>query len=358
MRQYKAIGLMSGTSLDGIDAALVSTDGENFIRREGFVTIPYAPDFRQRLKSCFQLKPAGRQKAAAVERELTELHAAAVRQLMGSEKADLIGFHGQTVSHAPEEGYTLQLGDGALLAALTGTEVVNDFRTADVKAGGQGAPLVPVYHRALAAGMEKPVAFLNIGGVANVTYVDDDNIIAFDTGPGNALLDDWMLKKTGEAFDKDGRAAKAGHVNGGVLKQLLSHSYFGRKPPKSLDRNAFASEAWQGLSTEDGAATLSSFTVKSIVQSAAFLPKIPKKWIVMGGGRLNLFFMGELQKALGVPVVNCDTLGLNGDAIEAEAFAYLAVRSLRGLPISFPGTTGVAKPLTGGVKHTATRKSA
>jgi anhydro-N-acetylmuramic acid kinase len=271
----------------------------------------------------------------------------------GAKDADLIGFHGQTISHAPERGHTCQIGDGALLARLTGIKVVSDFRTADVKAGGQGAPLVPVYHQAIAADLSKPLVFLNIGGVSNVTYVDEDDLIAFDTGPGNALLDDWMLAKTGRKFDSGGAAALKGKLNGAVLSALLSHAFFSLPPPKSLDRDAFASGAWAGLSTEDGAATLSTFTVRAIGKARDFFPRKPLRWIVCGGGRHNAFFMGELRKALGVPVEPIEKLGLDGDATEAEAFAYLAARVVRGLPLSFPGTTGVKEPMQGGVIHDA-----
>lgn len=349
MKIYKVIGLMSGTSLDGVDAALISTDGEGHVERHGFLSVPYNDTLRLRLRACLH-QPV--EKVRDAERDMTQAHAEAVRALLKQENIppgvpDLIGFHGQTISHDPAKGHTCQIGDGELLAKLTGVSVVNDFRSADVKAGGQGAPLVPVYHQALAAKMDKPVAFLNIGGVANVTYVGHD-VIAFDTGPGNALIDDWVLEKTGKKFDADGAVAAGGKVDKSVLQKLLSHPFFSQKPPKSLDRNAFSSDAWQELSTEDGASTLAAFTAESIARSRDFLPEQPGKWIVSGGGRLNKTVMKLLQEKLGAPVTSIDTLGLNGDAIEAEAFAYLAVRSLRGLPISFPSTTGAPRPMTGG----------
>jgi len=262
---------------------------------------------------------------------------------------DLIGFHGQTISHAPAIGHTCQIGDGALLAAMTGIKVVNDFRTADVRAGGQGAPLVPVYHQALGSKLDKPVVFLNIGGVANVTYVGKDGeLIAFDTGPGNALIDDWMLRKSGHKFDAEGKIALSGKVDRVLLNKLLSHPFFSVPAPKSLDRNAFVSQAWESLSLADGTATLAAFTVHSIVESFKHFPSPPQQFIVAGGGRHNQFLMQQLQQQLKVPVSSIDALGLDGDAIEAEAFAYLAVRSIKGLPISFPTTTGVPEPMTGG----------
>jgi len=345
---------MSGTSLDGIDAALITTDGEGFIERHGFLTVPYTDALRERIRSCLNVDIDKSRVVKEVEWDLTVAHGDAVKALLAqtgfaAKDIDLIGFHGQTIAHAPEKHYTCQLGDGALLAKITGIPVVNDFRTADVKAGGQGAPLVPVYHQALAHDHQKPVAFLNIGGVANVTYVGaKGDVIAFDTGPGNALLDDWMLQKSGVSFDAHGATAARGKVDGAVLQKLLAHAFFTAQPPKSLDRNAFVTPLWQHLSLEDGAATLAAFTVESVAKSLVFLPAKPQLWVVSGGGRLNKHFMAELEKALGAKVISIDTLGLNGDAIEAEAFAYLAVRSYQGLPISFPDTTGVPKPMPGG----------
>lgn len=351
MKIYRVIGLMSGTSLDGVDAALLRTDGEGHIEREAFLGVAYDEALRVDLRACFG-KTAEETREAA--RALTVAHAEAVHRLLEmqgvqSKDIDLIGFHGQTISHAPEKGYTCQIGDGALLSSMTGIKVVNDFRTLDVKAGGQGAPLVPVYHQALAKKLDKPVVFLNIGGVANVTYIGQNGeMIAFDTGPGNALIDDWILQKTGETFDAAGNIALSGKVDEVVLQQLLSHPFFTAPAPKSLDRNAFASRVWEKLSVADGAATLTAFTVQSIIKSIAFFPDSPQQWIVAGGGRHNKFLMQQLQRYINAPVSSIDDLGLNGDAIEAEAFGYLAVRSVKGLPISFPTTTGAPQPMTGG----------
>lgn len=362
MPSYRVIGLMSGTSLDGIDAALLTTDGESQIEREGFISVPYDDGLRARIRSCLNL-PAGRPgDTAAVERELTEAHAQVVHKLMAAHKSspvDLIGFHGQTVAHDPARGYTCQLGDGALLAQMTGIRVVNDFRTADVAAGGQGAPLAPVYHRALSAHTGKPCCFLNIGGVANLTYIGaDGGVLAFDTGAGNALIDDWMLAKAGKKFDRNGEAAASGRVDEEVVSALLTHPFFAAPPPKSLDRNDFVSNLWQALSTEDGAATLTAFTVRGVLRAAEYLPQKPLRWIVSGGGRLNAEIMHGLRMGLGVPVNPIEDIGFDGDAIEAEAFAYMAVRSLRGLPISFPGTTAVPREMTGGVLHEVAKAAA
>ena len=341
---------MSGTSLDGVDVAYLHTDGEGHIDRQAFLSVSYDDQLRAQIRSCFGKTAA---EAREAERALTAFHAEAISKLGVSLKdVDLIGFHGQTISHAPEKGFTCQIGDGALLASMTGIKVVNDFRTADVKAGGQGAPLVPVYHQALASKLDKPVVFLNIGGVANVTYVGKNGeLIAFDTGPGNALIDDWILRKTGHKFDDAGKFALSGKVDEAVLRQLLSHPFFFTPVPKSLDRNAFASLVYEKLSVADGAATLAAFTVQSILKATQYFPEPPHRWIVAGGGRHNKFLMRQLQKSIKVPVVPIDDLGLNGDATEAEAFAYLAVRSVRGLPLSFPMTTGVREPMTGGRLH-------
>jgi len=349
MKKYRAIGLMSGTSLDGVDAALIQTDGQGFVQQEGFLTFSYDESFRDKIRACFGLKPQELSLAEEASRELTLAHVSAVKKLLEqknlqSKDIDMIGFHGHTISHAPHDGYTCQIGDGKLLSEMTGIPVVYDIRMADVKAGGHGAPLGPIYHQALAHNQKKPVVFLNIGGVANITYVGDkDSILAFDTGPGNALLDDWILKHTGNPYDKGGAVAKSGKVDAAVLQQLLAHPYFSVKPPKSLDRNAFVSDVWKGLSLEDGAATLAAFTVRSIAKSAEHFPAPANRWIVCGGGRLNAHLMESLQGVLGVPVVPVEAIGFNGDAIEAEAWAYLAVRNMLGLHISYPTTTGITQ---------------
>jgi anhydro-N-acetylmuramic acid kinase len=350
-----AIGLMSGTSMDGIDAALLRTDGDAVVEPGPHLTVPYTTGFRDRLRAC--LGDIG--DVADVQRELTERHAEAVARLLesaglGAGAVDLIGFHGHTILHAPDERRTWQIGDGALLARRTGIPVVDDFRTADVAAGGQGAPLVPLYHRALAEALGKPLAVLNLGGVANVTWIGGDGtVIACDTGPANALIDDWVLARAGLPYDDGGRLARAGRVDETALARLLAHPFFDRPAPKSLDRDAFDPAPVAGLSTEDGAATLTAFTVRAVARVVAHLPQAPRRWLVGGGGRLNAALMAGLADALGVPVEPVDAVGWNGDALEAQAFAYLAVRSRLGLPLSVPGTTGVPRPLTGGRFHPA-----
>ncbi len=347
-----ALGLMSGTSLDGIDAALVRTDGRSQVETGTHLSVPYDEAFRDLLRSVL----GGVGPIHQVEKALTELHANAVHALLsraGIEggEVDLIGFHGHTILHDPDRSRTWQIGDGAQLAAETGIDVVCDFRSNDVAQGGQGAPLVPVFHRALAASLEMPLAVLNIGGVANVTYLDDgeQSLIAFDTGPGGALIDDWVNRTLGKPFDEGGALAATGSVSKPILNELLASSYFDKTPPKSLDRDAFAFDAMQSLSPEDGAATLTAFTCESIVKAVEYLPMRPKRWLVTGGGRHNTYLMTQLQAALGVPVDPVESVGWQGDALEAQAFAYLAVRSRERLPLTFPGTTGVSPPQTGGV---------
>lgn len=350
------IGLMSGTSMDGIDAAVLRTDGQSVAEPGAFVTIPYDHAFRARLRACMG-EAAGERHIAAVEQELTDRHADAVAALLsraGAAKGDidLIGFHGQTILHAPCRRLTRQIGDGARLAAATGIPVISDFRRADVEAGGQGAPLVPLYHRALATDLPRPLAILNIGGVANVTWIGADGaLIACDTGPGNALIDDWILTRQGLRYDSGGRVAARGSVHAVALTALLDHPFFDRPAPKSLDRNAFNPSPVAGLSIEDGAATLTAFTAFSVERLLPHLPAPPARWVVTGGGRRNATLMAMLADRLRVPVDPVETVGWNGDALEAQAFAYLAARSRLGLPLSEPGTTGVPAPVTGGRYH-------
>jgi anhydro-N-acetylmuramic acid kinase len=314
--------------------------------------VPYPAALRERLRGIL----GGAGPVAEVEREITEAHAAAALKLVAEHdlEVDLIGFHGHTILHRPDERRTWQIGDGALLARLTGTDVVCDFRSADVAAGGQGAPLVPLFHAGLAAAIEKPLAILNIGGVANVTWLGpgegggEGDVLAFDTGPGNALIDDWALGHTGQPVDRGGALARQGRPDAAWLAAFLAHPFFDLTPPKSLDRDDFARFAKPALSAADGAATLTAMTAAAVARSAAHFPAPVRRWLVTGGGRHNPVLMAALGERLGVPVAAVETVGWDGDALEAQAFAYLAVRSLDGAPLSLPSTTGVARPLTGG----------
>ena len=356
------VGLMSGTSMDGIDAAILRSDGGRIIEPGPAMFTPYTDDERAILKQALADARAihGQRERPGVLREaeniITARHAAAVKNLtekaaIGPADIDAVAFHGQTVLHRPEDMLTVQIGDGAVLAAELGVPVVGDFRSADVAAGGEGAPLVPAYHRGLVerAGTPLPVCVLNLGGVSNLTFIDENTLLAFDIGPANALIDDWMLARTGQAFDADGSTAKAGKVNKDALKALLSHPYFKRPPPKSLDRDAFSLDPVGALSLEDGAATLTAFTAKAIGQCMSFLPQPPQSWIASGGGARNPVMLAMISDAVGMKIDAASAIGADGDFVEAQAFAYLAVRALKDWPVTFPGTTGVAKPLTGGV---------
>lgn len=347
--------------MDGIDVALIRTDGEMRVERGPAMSFPYSAAQRDMIRQAIedarlckraQDRPG---RLAEIETELTELHGAAVsaflrKQAIPREMIDVIGFHGQTVVHRPDKKLTVQLGDGALLAHLVRCPVVCDLRQNDVQHGGQGAPLVPVYHQALTSDIAaKPVVVLNIGGVANVTWISPSGaLLAFDTGPGNALIDDWVSRKTGAAFDDDGALAASGSVDAQALAALLDNAYFAAVPPKSLDRNQFSSDAVAHLDAGDGAATLTAFTIESIVRAGCFFPEPAQTWVVAGGGRHNQFIVAALREKLSGHVHLAEDVGWNGDSLEAEAWAYLAVRSSLGLPITFPGTTGVPQALTGG----------
>ncbi len=369
-----AIGLMSGTSLDGIDVALLRTDGESIVERGPSLGRSYDAAFRRRLQSALETAKAIKDRAerpgdlAEIERELTLRHAEAVRALVaenGLKAADIdvIGFHGQTVLHRPNDALTVQLGDGGLLAEETGIDVVYDMRANDMAHGGQGAPLIPAYHAALAAGLSqangKAIVFVNIGGISNLTFIGSDGIgsggnriVAFDSGPGNTLIDQWVEAHAGIPYDQGGMIASEGQVDADLAARYLGHAFFTDPVRRSLDRNDFRPPEGRDASLEDGARTLAHITAAAILRSARHLPERPKLYVVCGGGRLNRVIMGDLAalaEAEGAEVVAAEAVDLNGDSMEAEAWAYLAVRSLRGLPLTFPGTTGVKMPVTGGL---------
>jgi anhydro-N-acetylmuramic acid kinase len=358
-----AIGLMSGTSLDGVDVALIETDGR---RVKSFGPSGYRPYseaerrlLRQALAEAVHLSKRDARPGILREAEhaVTVAHAEAVaaftaQNRMSCEDIDIVGFHGQTVLHRPERRLTVQIGDAAALAKAIHIPVMHDFRAADVEAGGQGAPFVPVYHRALAQSLERegPIVVVNIGGVSNITYIDGDTLIACDTGPGNALLDDFMYRTLRQPFDTEGRTAAKGAVDVAWVVEALKHPFFTLPPPKSLDRNDFAALKLQTTSPADGAATLTAFTASAIAQVEPLLPKQPNSWIVCGGGALNLTMMNMLRERLAPATVEtAEGLGWSGEAIEAQAFGFLAARGLKGLPLSYPATTGVPIPMTGGV---------
>ncbi len=355
-KSYTSIGVISGTSMDGIDVAIVQTDGHRIQSTGPSSVTPYEPALQRRLIDIVaDPERAEHNPLTRLETEVTEAHAAALLQFLNSNQiaphqVDVVGLHGQTILHKPQHRFTRQLCNGKMAAQLIGIDVVNRFRHADVAAGGEGAPLVPVYHQALAVDLPHPLMVLNLGGVGNVTYIDGETIFAFDTGPASALIDDFVRRRRGVAYDEGGALAAAGQIDQTVLAALMAHPFFARSPPKSLDRQAFHahSTAVETLTDADGTATLTAFTIEAAVAALRHVPRAPACWLVGGGGRLNGTLMRGLSSRLAVPVEPVEAVGWNGDTLEAECFGFLAVRSVLGLPLSFPTTTGVAAPLTGG----------
>lgn len=363
-----AIGLMSGTSMDGIDVALLRTDGENRVERGPSDYVPYDPDLRARWKRALEVAKAITERTqrpqdlGESERVLTLCHAAAVKAFLlrnglKASEIDLVGFHGQTVLHRPDDALTVQIGDGPLLASEIGIDVVYDMRAKDMTFGGQGAPLIPIYHAALSANLpancKPPVVFVNIGGISNLTFVGSDGALsAFDSGPGNMLIDQWVEAHGGGAYDKGGRIAASGAVVADLAARYLQSPFFSGNLRRSLDRGDFLPPTVGEVSLADGARTLAHVTAAAILKSATHLPEPPKTYVVCGGGRLNGVIMREFSDRAagqGATVVAAEDAGFDGGSMEAEAWAYLAVRSVRGLPLTFPGTTGVEKPVSGGV---------
>ena len=360
-----AIGLMSGTSMDGIDLAALATDGEGAVRRGPSAFTPYEAAFRRRIEAALEDAKAIAERGerpgglAVLEREITLRHAEAVKRFLAEHpelRPAAVGFHGQTVLHRPERGLTVQLGDGPLLARETGLPVVYDMRANDMVHGGQGAPLVPAYHAALAASLPEalrrfPVCFVNIGGISNVTFVaETGDPVAFDSGPGNALIDRWVSREGGVPYDADGTIASEGGVVRAVVGRYLESPFFARAAPKSLDRGDFTLDLAAGLELADGARTLAAVSAEAILKAAVHMPARPKLWIVCGGGRKNPHIVADLRAGVhAAEVILAEDAGLDGDAMEAEAWAYLAVRSLKGLPLTFPTTTGCREAVTGGV---------
>ena len=357
----KAIGVISGTSMDGIDVSIVETDGDTVVRPGPGRTFSYADDLRKTLQALIaEPTRAQSEPLEDLERAVTDAHIAAIGRFMeetGIAAADvkLIGFHGQTVYHRPEIRFTRQLGLGEKVAQDLGIDTVYRFRHADVASGGEGAPFVPLYHRALASNLAQPIMILNLGGVGNVTYIDGDVVTAFDTGPASALLDDFVLRRRGLSYDENGQLAASGRVSAELVAEFMKNPFFERPAPKSLDRQDFHARAKgvEALSDADGAATLAEFTVQSVIAALRHVPHAPQRWLVTGGGRRNAHFMKRLHQELGVAVDPVEAVGWDGDFLEAQAFGYLAVRSTLGLPLSLPTTTGVPHPMPGGELHRA-----
>jgi len=364
----RAIGLMSGTSMDGIDIALVTTDGENWIERGPSDAVAYSDGFRRRLKAALTDARSITERSERpgvlkqLEHDQTLLHAVAIHDFLYQHELkpqdiDVIGFHGQTVLHRPREALTVQIGDGALLASETGIPVVYDMHAEDMRHGGEGAPLIPAYHAALAAnlpfGLEGPVVFVNIGGISNLTYVDEGGILmAYDSGPGNMLIDQWMELHEQGSFDPGGITAMSGGVDDALAARYLDHDFFRGNHRRSLDRGDFLVPDKAEASLATGARTLAYVSAAAILRSASHLPSRPRTYVVSGGGRKNAAIMSELTALAereGAHVLDADNAGFDGDAMEAEAWAYLAVRSMRGLPLTYPLTTGCNRPVSGGI---------
>lgn len=349
-----AVGIISGTSMDAVDVARVATDGVAKIVRGPALARPYTHAERAEIRAVLGVCRPDRASEAMrrAEAAVTQAHCDALARFIDAHGTpDLVGWHGQTVAHDPQRGVTVQLGDFAAMAQRFGVPVVGDFRSADVAAGGEGAPLVPAYHRALvaAAKLPEPVLVINLGGVANVTYIDGDTLLAFDTGPASALMDDAMAE-IGEPYDAGGRLAATGTPDPAALARLLEHPFFAQQPPKSLDRDAFAADAagLAALEFPDRLATLAHFSASAIARALDHCPGPPRTVVAAGGGTHNAFLVDLIARALSRPVRLADATGFSSDFMEAEAFGYLAVRSVRGLAITFPGTTAVDEPLTGG----------
>jgi len=353
---------MSGTSLDGVDAALLRTDGETISEFGASDYRPYSKAERASIASALGQWQGGADVAQAAETVET-VHAALLSRMMTAEpdqRPSLIGFHGQTLAHDPDRQRTHQTGDGALLAQILQCPVAWDFRSADVQLGGQGAPLAPFFHFACAKylSLSEPTVFLNLGGVGNVTYVDPTHeapeaqgaLLAFDTGPANAPLNDLMQDRLSQPFDRDGGLSLTGTADAEVVETFLTHSYFHKIPPKSLDRDSFAElpSLVARMSDADAAATLSECCAAAVARAMEHMPKVPAQILVCGGGRRNPHIMARLKALTGVQIDNIDDHGLDGDMLEAQAFAYLAVRVARGLATSCPSTTGVAANVGGG----------
>ena len=344
-----AIGLMSGTSADGVDAALVSTDGEKGFEFHDFVSVPYQEDFRAELLEIAQ-RDVSIDRILLAEKLLTDCHVEACQRLLGenaSREIHIIGFHGHTIRHIPDQSVTCQIGDASRLAERTGISVVSDFRRRDLAAGGQGAPLAPLFHQLMMRDQRKPAMMINLGGVANITWVDEnDNIVAGDAGPGCGLLDAWVLERTGEPFDVDGVHASKGLMDENAVARVRDHSFVRLPLPKSADRFQFDDLVPSEAGLEDGAATLCGITAEAIYQCTSRLRPPLQVW-VSGGGSKHPIMMRELKKRF-PNVEPVESLGCRAVSLEAECFAWLAVRRLRGLPTSLPSTTGCSHPTSGG----------
>ena len=346
---------MTGTSMDGIDVSLVQTNGLELKRLNKNYFYEYNIDTKKQLMDILKEDiVCNLKRKQYLDEFVTNEHYLALKDLDIVESSDLIGFHGQTIYHDPKNKISILLGDPKLLAKMLKKNVISDFRLNDLASGGQGAPLAPIYHKFIIEKLklELPFCVLNIGGVSNLTYWDGDKLIGFDTGPGNALMDDYMLTMFNKSFDKNGSLASKGIPIKKEIKKILQHDFFKKAPPKSLDRLSFIA-AYKELikknySVYDTMATLTEFTVESVAASLELLPKKVNNILITGGGYRNINLMNRMKNRLKIKFFNETQLGINFDYIEAELIAYLSARSIYKLPFTFPSTTGVYHPSSGG----------
>lgn len=352
LQTQKVLGLISGSSLDGVNAAVISADGVDVFDKGMILDVPYDDELREKLRWLHRnYTNATEQEKLSIEEEVTIFHANIVRDITENynQNIDLIGFHGHTIFHNPNEHYIYHIGNGQMLADLTGIKTVSRFRQADILSGGLGAPLSGVYHQALVADMDKPVAIVDVGGISTLTWVGiNGEMLSFDTGPGNNAINDWVFKHGGQHMDYNGKLAATGKINLSILKQLTHHKFIAKFPPKAADKDTFRDklEHLEGLSLEDGAATATAFIAEAIAYSVAFyLPETPKSIIVCGGGAKNPTLVRYIRQQLPeIDVKTAEDLGWDSSAIEAQAFAYLAARRINFIPSSYPFTTGVQQP--------------
>ena len=372
MTVLTAIGLNSGAALDGVSAALLRTNGEDVIEVGSSRFFPYDRDMKIALRRAEKAALEHRDGAADIgkaSKDVTDFHVVAVDEFLNAAglkrtAIDIVGFHGHTIFHRPKRtpesaGRTWQIGDGRVLAEETKIDVVNGFRDADISAGGEGGPIASIYFAALAKSLEPDgaVGVIDLGRISSVTYVPKTDspldILAFDAGPGAALIDEWVALKTGEPMDFDGELARSGKVHSDILRMMLLNPYVRRKPPKALEKSDFKIEAVLNLSVADGAATLTALTAACIRASLPHLPAAPNDWIIVGGARRNLALTDAIGMALDADIHTAESLGWRGDDLDAQAVAYLAVRSLRKLPLTYPRTTRTPRPTLGGTYHRA-----
>ena len=364
-KNFIALGLMSGTSADGVDVAILITDGKTKIKLGPSEYYPFSKSFSTKIKSIFKkkvnIKKSKKQKRIVeIENEFTHINLIAINKFLkknkiNKNKIDVIGFHGQTISHNPSNGYSWQIGNSQKLANLLNIKVVSNFRENDIKNGGQGSPLTPIFHYYLTKKIKKKICFINLGGISNITYFNHksknnlNNILAFDAGPCCSLIDDWISKNSNKRFDKFGLLARNGNVKKKIIQNFLKKTYFSKLPPKSLDRSFFSLSLLKELTIKDGAATLSYLVADTLLKAFDYFPSNPDLCILSGGGRCNKFLVELINKKIKKTKISLtENYNWNGDSIEAHAFAYLSVRKLLNLPITFPKTTGTKEPLTGG----------